>query len=152
MLGHISMWLRLLGYDTLFEIDADDTYLLELAMKTERILITRDVELSKRAKQRNIKVILLDNISHERQIAIIINELNLRRFPDPEHSRCVHCNGILEKVKKEYVLNRVPSKVYEYHDTFWVCTSCNQVYYVGKHWKNIMKFFESVNYILKNEL
>ncbi len=152
MLGHIAMWLRLLGYDTYYEIDADDTHLLTLAANDHRILITRDIELCNRAKSKSIPCILLENNSHEEQLAYVIAAYNLRRIPDPNFSRCVHCNGKLIKVDKEHVKNRVPEKVYNYHEVFWVCLKCNQVYYVGKHWKNILEFFKKVNSILDKSI
>ena len=46
MLGRLARWLRLLGYDTAYENDADDLYLARRARAEDRILLTRDRAVS----------------------------------------------------------------------------------------------------------
>ena len=44
MLGTLAKWLRILGYDTLFDPDLDDNQLVRLARAEDRVLLTRDRE------------------------------------------------------------------------------------------------------------
>ncbi|MCZ7406070.1 MAG: DUF5615 family PIN-like protein, partial [Candidatus Methanoperedens sp.] len=60
MLGRLSRWLRLFGYDSL-EIkkqENEDDTLLALAEKEGRILVSRDRVLVKKKKKRGIRTYL----------------------------------------------------------------------------------------------
>ena len=49
MLGKLARWLRMMGHDVIYSVEFNDSELLELAKKEERVLLTRDLELYKRA-------------------------------------------------------------------------------------------------------
>ncbi|MGC8936370.1 MAG: DUF5615 family PIN-like protein, partial [Candidatus Methanomethylicaceae archaeon] len=51
MLGRLARWLRLLGYDTAYDQTLDDEKLIEIAKRENRILLTRDGKLFKRASK-----------------------------------------------------------------------------------------------------
>ncbi|MGD8599578.1 MAG: Mut7-C RNAse domain-containing protein [Anaerolineae bacterium] len=46
MLGTLAKWLRILGYDTHYDPTLDDHQLVRLARAEDRVLLTRDHELS----------------------------------------------------------------------------------------------------------
>jgi uncharacterized protein with PIN domain len=48
MLGKLSRWLRMLGQDVIYSVEFDDSELLELAKREDRVLLTKDLELYKR--------------------------------------------------------------------------------------------------------
>ena len=52
MHGRITRFLRILGYDTFYPFDMDDSEILKIAKKENRIIITRDIQLSQRAKSK----------------------------------------------------------------------------------------------------
>ena len=54
MLGKLTRWLRMLGQDVLYSVQLGDSELLELAKKEDRILLTKDFELYKRATGRGL--------------------------------------------------------------------------------------------------
>ena len=56
MLGSLARWLRLMGYDTIYERDSSDTAILERARVDERILLTRDKKLAERAKEKGLYI------------------------------------------------------------------------------------------------
>lgn len=152
MLGRLAEWLRILGYDTLSANDlpfSDDDYLLDIADSEERILLTRDRELFKRAKEENIKAVFVEPQKLEKQLAFLVKNgvISLEKVPSTE--RCPRCNGVLKKVPKETVKGHVPSAVYELHDEFWVCSSCGQVYWQGSHWKKMEMFIDKVKGLLE---
>ena len=45
MLGKLAKWLRMLGYDTVYLPDADDDELVRIAVREDRMLLTRDHRL-----------------------------------------------------------------------------------------------------------
>ncbi|CAB50219.1 Mut7-C RNAse domain-containing protein [Pyrococcus abyssi] len=138
MLGRLARWLRLYGYDTKYGIKDDDE-IIETAKKEGRIILSRDLELVERAKKLGIKAIFIESNSIEGQIAqlmrlgIEFNELF------PEGARCPKCNGIIVRVSKEEVKGKVPEKVYESYDEFYVCTNCGQIYWPGRQWEEMVK-------------
>jgi len=134
MLGRLARWLRLYGYDTVYGVKDDDR-IIEIAEKEGRIILTRDEELAKKARN----VILIKSNKFEEQIKQLMeigftfNELF------PENARCPKCNGPINKIPKEKVKDRVPSGVYEKYYEFYICTKCGQIYWPGRQWREIVK-------------
>ncbi len=139
MLGSLAKYLRFMGYDTYYvKNNVKDDEILEICKKENRILITRDYELSKKCDNS----IYIDDIKLEKQIKFLINKLNLNF--DNALSRCSLCNTELIKIDKENVKNLVPINVYNNIDEFYYCTNCKKVYWFGSHTKNIIKRLEEI--------
>ena len=138
MLGRLARWLRLYGYDTLYGIEDDDE-ILRVALTENRVLLTRDSGLAKRAEKFGVESILLNSNSLEGQVE------ELRRFGlefrelFPASARCPKCNGPIKPVSKEEVRDRVPRAVYERYDEFYVCENCGQIYWPGRQWREMLK-------------
>ncbi|WP_324736355.1 Mut7-C RNAse domain-containing protein [Thermococcus sp. SY098] len=134
MLGRLARWLRLYGYDTVYGVKDDDE-IIEIAKKEGRIILTRDEELAKRAKN----AILISSNKFEEQIKQLMklgftfNELF------PENARCPKCNGLIKEISKEKIKNRVPPRVYEKYNEFYICTKCGQIYWPGRQWEEMVK-------------
>jgi len=147
MLGRLSRWLRIFGYDTL-EIrkqENEDDVLLDLAEKEDRILISRDSLLIRRAIRKGIRAYLV----RSSEIMEQLREMRLEFLLDlePEMEICTLCNSIIRKIES-FEMDILKTKEYVYlerleKDTeFWLCDNCGQVYWKGTHWKNIK---ESIN-------
>ncbi len=137
MLGNVARWLRMLGYDTLYNRKYEDWRILQIAEKENRIIITRDRGLHRRALNRGLKSIYLEIDDMAERLAYIAYIAGIRLYIDLEKSRCPICNGELRKVSKEEVKDKVPPRVYRLHDDFWICTRCGKVYWIGSHWRKI---------------
>ncbi len=144
MLGSLARWLRMLGYDTLYSKDYGDKEILELAFKEERIVLTRDLSLHRKTVKQGLKSIYLENESIQEKLATLASKLKINLELNPERSRCPICNGILMKVSKEKIVDKVPEKVAELHEDFWMCTACGKVYWKGKHWITMNKILREV--------
>lgn len=137
MLGNVSKWLRILGYETLFFKLSSDEILLSLAHRNDRILITSDKELFKKAKSVNVTAIFLKpNLSLKEKLVNIFKESNLK--PQLNSTRCTVCGGALSKIEIESL------KEILFTSEFWVCKKCGKLYWRGSHWKNITKMYEEV--------
>ncbi|ADT84241.1 Mut7-C RNAse domain-containing protein [Thermococcus barophilus] len=134
MLGRLARWLRLYGYDTVYGVKDDDE-IIEIAKKEGRIILTRDEELAKRAKN----AILISSNKFEEQIKQLMelgftfNELF------PENARCPKCNGLIKEIPKEKIKDKVPPGVYEKYNEFYICTECGQIYWPGRQWQEMVK-------------
>lgn len=138
MLGRLARWLRLYGYDTLYGIEDDDE-IIETALRENRIILTKDVDLAKRAEKLGVKTFLIHSNSFEEQVWEL-KALGVEfRELFPANARCPKCNGRIRRVPKEELKCRVPTAVYERYDEFYVCESCGQVYWPGKQWKEMLK-------------
>jgi uncharacterized protein with PIN domain len=138
MLGRLTRWLRLYGYDTLYGI-VDDYEIIRKALEEDRIIITRDSGLAERARALGAKVFLLSSNSLEGQVEELKKFGVEFRELFPANARCPKCNGLIERVPKEYVKGKVPESVYEKYDEFYVCKKCGQIYWPGRQWEEMLK-------------
>lgn len=134
-LGTLARRLRLLGFDTLFNIHTGDTELASLSSEEARILLTRDRSLL----MRNIVTRGLVVRAHkpDEQVHEILERLHLRSECKP-FTRCTMCNGLLERVRKEEprfseIETRIPERVRAWRDEYAACASCGRVYWEGTH-------------------
>lgn len=137
MLGSLARWLRLMGYDTSYERDSDDSDILKRAMLDDRTLLTRDKKLAERAKGRGM---YLDALDLDDQIKEVILAFSLTF--DENLSRCTACNGELMTVSMEEASKGVPEGALRSNEQFYRCRSCGKFYWKGSHWKNIRKKME----------
>ncbi len=133
MLGTLAKWLRFMGYDTAYPGPLDDTELLALARREERVLLTRDKELASRSP----KALRIRSDDLEVQIREVASALGLR-LVDPL-SRCSLCNTVLAPVPLDAVKDIVPDGVRTRQRAFWQCTSCHRVYWQGSHWNMMVE-------------
>ena len=148
MLGNVARWLRILGYDTLYNRKYEDWQILRIAKKEQRIIITRDRGLHHRALNNGIKSIYLDMDDMAERLAYIALISGIKLYVDLDKSRCPICNSELRKARsKEEVKPLVPPKVYRLHDDFWICDRCGKVYWIGSHWRKIEEILEKARKI-----
>ena len=132
MLGTLAKWLRILGYDTLYDPALDDHQLVRLARAESRVLLTRDREL---ARRRGVRVLLVASEILDDQIRQVLAELQLA--PDRSFSRCPVCNEPLEIMDQAAARREVPAYVAQSHETFKRCPACQRIYWRGSHWQQM---------------
>ena len=132
MLGRLARWLRILGYDTHYDPALDDDALLRIAQAEDRILLTRDHALARRGGP---SAFLIDHDDLLAQLQAI-----RQRFgdpPDAPFSRCPVCNARLVPVPREAVAAYVPAFVWQQHERFHRCPSCDRIYWPGTHFERM---------------
>ncbi len=147
MLGRLTRYLRLSGYDVLY-MRCDDEELLKVAEREKRILITRDRELFEKAIRKNIKAIYIQSQEIEDQIGELLKK-GFKFHKTPIEARCPICNSTVVAVEKEKVKGKVPDRVYEYIEEFWMCRTCGKVYWYGGHWRSIKETIENAEKRIK---
>ena len=144
MLGRLTRWLRLLGYDTLDirKQENEDELLLEVSEKESRTLVSRDRMLVRKAMKKGITAYLVQSSDIIEQLREMQREFGIKF--EPEMERCTLCNSAIRKARPdEMELIRQKEYVYpgrlESGTEFWICDKCGQVYWQGKHWENIKR-------------
>ncbi len=140
-LGRLARLLRLFGFDTLYYNDFNPRDLIEISVRQSRVLLTRSMRL---LKQKVItRGILVRDMDSRMQLQAIFQRLDLYAEARP-FSRCLCCNGLVETISKQEVAHRLPSRVRASYEAFFLCTSCNRVYWKGTHFKRMSRFVEEI--------
>lgn len=140
-LGKLASSLRLLGFDTLYRNDYADEELAEISASQQRIILTRDKGLLMRSIV--IYGYYVRATNPERQIIEVLRRFNLFGKVVP-FQRCIRCNGLLEAVAKESILDQLPEKTRLEIDEFHRCCGCGQVYWKGSHYERMQQFIDGV--------
>jgi len=145
MLGKLAKWLRFLGYDTSYPSVMTDDELIQLSKSENRILLTRDRELSKSNKKlKGVPgVIYIERDNSDLQLEQVLKSLDLK-ICDQILTRCAECNAKIAEVEKEQVKGHVPEGVFDCQDTFWHCPNCDKYYWRGSHYDKILAKIESL--------
>ncbi len=140
MLGRLSKWLRVLGYDVSYHRRIADDHLIARARREGRVLLTRDTRLVRRraVSRGGIEHILIESDDPGSQLIQIVKEHGLRLRPSHFLSRCLRCNEPTAPVEREAVRDLVPSYVFSTQETFSRCPACTRVYWKATHVDSIL--------------
>jgi hypothetical protein len=131
MLGTLARWLRLMGYDALYERHGDDGELAARAARLCRVLVTRDRGL---ARRRNAaRVVLLRAASLRGQWIELARALKLRPLRALALTRCGDCNRRLRALARRRARALVPPYVYATRRRFRCCPGCARVFWRATH-------------------
>ncbi len=137
MLGSLARWLRVLGFDTLYDNRIDDEELIRLALRDGRIALTRDRRLTERRAISN-QAILIESDALGKQLRQVLERIgfrleNLAPAGAPLFSRCIECNSLLAPIERASVEGQVPPYVLSTQVEFKKCGSCGRIYWGGTH-------------------
>jgi uncharacterized protein with PIN domain/sulfur carrier protein ThiS len=133
-LGGLARLLRMAGFDTLYDNNFLDRHIEAIAMREDRVVLTRDRELLKR---RGITHgCYIHALKSARQMREIFDRLDLASSAQP-FTRCLHCNEPLRGIDKAQVYEQLPATVRALHDDFSTCDACHRVFWKGSHWKRM---------------
>jgi uncharacterized protein with PIN domain len=135
MLGSLTRWLRICGYDSEYRRDSSDDELIETARRTGRILLTRDESLADRANKEGVEAYYLVGGNDIERLRLLSRTVGVEL--SPESSRCPKCNHELAKVEKLAAKGKVPEGTFEAFEEFWLCAGCGSVFWRGSHWPKI---------------
>ena len=135
-LGRLAVYLRMLGFDSLYRNDYQDEELAQVAARETRILLTRDRRLLMRSLV--TYVYFLRSQTPAVQAAEVLRRFGLAGQAQP-FQRCLLCNGVLQPVSKAQVLDRLEPLTRLYYDEFHLCPDCNQVYWKGSHYEHMQQ-------------
>jgi len=131
-LGSLARRLRLLGVDTAYSNEAEDTDLVERAARERRVLLTQDRGLlMRRALWAGAYV---RGHGADAQLADVLERFAPQLAP---WTRCSACNGELIEVAKGDVADRLEPGTRRCYERFSRCRSCARVYWRGAHGRRL---------------
>jgi uncharacterized protein with PIN domain len=151
MLGKLATWLRLTGNDTFYSTQLHDDELLRIAREQNRVLLTSDAILARRAEDAGVSVMLVRGTVDE-EVAGVFLRFGIDPEANPAKSRCTKCNGSLTHIKgveKSRIEGLVPDQTYNHYTEFWLCEYCKSVFFQGGQWTNIEEYMQRISLLMK---
>jgi len=136
-LGRLAAYLRMAGFDAVYRNDWPDSALAQSSAAEDRVLLTRDIALLKRAIVRYGYYVR--ETAPRRQFVEILRQFDLVALVRP-FARCLRCNGSVESCPREAVADRLPPRSGAHYREFWMCTGCGRVYWKGSHYERMRAF------------
>ena len=127
----------MMGHDVEYSNSLDDSELLTIAKKEQRILLTRDFELYQHAVAKEVDAFYVQGQTEQERLAELATRFGISLEIDMATSRCPKCNTQVKPVPIEKVAGRVEKNTLEHYTEFWECPKCGQVYWQGAHWTKI---------------
>ena len=137
--GKLAKLLRMVGYDTLFFAQGDDNEMIRVALRENRVILTKDTQIMKRqlVTSGKLKAILVSQENPRAQLLEVVKTLN-RNHLNP-FSLCLECNQLLIPRSKEEVQNLVPPYVFKTQEQYMGCQACHRIYWQGTHWQAMVR-------------
>lgn len=138
-MGKLARWLRMLGFDSLFCSDEDDSQIVQQALAEGRVLLTRDTGIMKRrvVARGRLKAVLMQSEQPEQQMQQLVSTLDIKNQSHP-FTICLECNQPLINKAPTKVKDRVPPYVYRTQTQYMECPACRRIYWRGTHWQAML--------------
>ncbi|MEJ2282839.1 MAG: Mut7-C RNAse domain-containing protein [Desulfobacterales bacterium] len=140
-LGSLAKWLRILGFDAVYQAEASDREFFD-RLENDRVLITRTQKIHKAFATHHHVFITSNGVVD--QLKQVVNFLGIKPDDIRPLSRCLHCNLPIEEVSKQDICGLVPDYVWENHDAFNRCDQCKRIYWSGSHTENCMDMIKQI--------
>lgn len=140
-LGRLAAYLRLLGFDSLWDRRLADPELARISRDEQRILLTRDRGLLKRKAVTRGYYVRSPRPCD--QLQEVVDRFDLRGRAQP-FTRCASCNGLLESASPNLIQDQLEPGTASYYHEFWICTSCRKVYWQGSHYRHIRELLDPI--------
>ncbi|MFH1875746.1 MAG: Mut7-C RNAse domain-containing protein [Candidatus Omnitrophota bacterium] len=140
-LGRLARWLRLAGHDTLYYTHAVDGTLIVMALRDNRMIITRRKE---KIGNCAVQTVVLAATEVRAQLHELALTVTLAPAAGAVCSRCAVCNGELERVAKEPHATALPAYVALHKRLLMRCAACGKIYWHGTHVEKIKEIIDTL--------
>ncbi len=140
-LGKLARYLRLLGFDTLYDRNVTDRQIVENVRKSRRIVLTRDIGLLK--NKIITKGYWVREVIPSRQLKEIASRFALAKKKKPFHV-CLECNGKIMAVPQRKVAPFLALDTLQYFRRFFMCANCKKIYWQGSHYVKLLNVVRSL--------
>jgi len=138
-LGKCARYLRMLGFDCVYEPDWDDDRIIDFALEDKRIVLTRDRGILKQTRVTHGYWVRSKN--PVTQVREVLAALDLAAQVKP-FTLCLNCNGSIQRIGKEHIAGEVDPAILSRFDAFWQCRDCGRIYWRGSHHERMLKRIE----------
>jgi hypothetical protein len=135
-LGKLAKWLRILGFDTIYDPD------IKNPAESGRILLTRTKNI--KDEYTTDKLIFIKSDKPFNQLKEVIKALGIVNEDIKTFTRCIRCNTKIRMINKNSIRSVVPDYVWENQDSFKTCIKCKRIYWQGSHTKRSMKIIKKL--------
>jgi len=135
-LGKLARYLRMFGFDTLYENNFDDVTIVKISHDEHRTILTRDLGILKRSQVTHGYYVR--NTDPIEQMKELLERFQLRSQLK-NFTRCIECNALLEKIDKDKILDQIPEMVKMNCETYYRCSGCSKIYWKGTHFDEMSK-------------
>lgn len=139
-LGKLAKYLRMLGFDTLYDNHYQDEFIVHLSVKEHRIIITRDKHLLHNTHITHGYWLREDE--PRMQLKEIVQHFQLTDIKP--FSRCLECNYEIKPVQYEAIRALLPSDHEHEFKNPSQCIKCRKVYWEGSHYNRMQEFIKSI--------
>lgn len=136
MLGKLSKWLRILGFDTLYYPHINSKDLIDIALRDRRFLLTRNTAISKAA---TFPYLFITSDHLILQMKEVIEKLSISKADLRIFTLCIICNLPLQAIEPEKVKGKVPEYVFLTQKSFSSCPGCQRIFWKGTHYQNTLE-------------
>lgn len=140
-LGKLTRYLRLCGFDSLYENNLEDTTIINIAKDENRIILTRDKGILKNSKVTHGYWLRSDN--PEEQLKEVVQRFDLENKISL-FTRCTVCNGKIRKVNKKSIEKDLLAGTKSFYKEFYQCSNCNKIYWKGSHYTNMKEKIQKI--------
>ncbi len=139
-LGKLARFLRLFGFDALYEKTYSDDRLAAISLEENRTLLSKDQDLIEGRGLSHVYRIRNDN--PQEQLDEVMSRFDLSRLAVP-FSRCLLCNTLVTPVELNTVADRMPDHVKEWCREYRRCETCGRIYWKGSHYAHMMTIVQT---------
>jgi uncharacterized protein with PIN domain len=140
-LGKLARLLRLMGFDTVWNVAATEPELARRSVNEGRTLLSRGRAVLMRSAVVSGQFVR-SSVADDQAVEVV------RRFRLAGRiqlfGRCSLCNGRLEAVAKAQVAARIPPRTARWLDAYHLCQSCDQLYWEGTHVERLRRRLAAV--------
>jgi uncharacterized protein with PIN domain len=129
MLKGLAKWLRFLGFSTVIAENFEAGQKL-LKINPSHIFITASLNHFRQAGKPKSILVTKNKLSD--QLLEIDAQLSIFR-KIKLFSICSLCNIPIQSITKEEVTSKIPDKVKDNFNDFWICPGCHRIYWQGGH-------------------
>ena len=120
-LGKLARIMRMLGFDTAYRNDYEDSEIIDISVKERKIILTRDMGI---LKNRSVTHgYYLRSTDPNEQISEVLKHFDLFAGIN-EFNRCI----------RKSVAGSLPGSIANLHNKFWKCSECGKIYWRGSHY------------------
>jgi hypothetical protein len=140
-LGKLAKYLRMLGFDSLYQNNFEDDEIIEISVKEKRIILTRDLGILKNSKVTH--GYWIRSQKPKEQLNEVVKRFDLAKKIEPLN-RCIECNGQIVMVEKDLIAGLLKPKTRKYYHEFFQCSNCKKVYWEGSHFNKMLSNINSL--------
>ncbi len=140
-LGKLTRYLRMVGFDVLYENNFEDDEIVKISLEEKRAILTKDRGILKQSEVTHGYWVRSSKVKE--QVVEIIKRFDLKKLIK-EFTRCIECGSMLESISKNEIINELPPKVSKSQTEFSRCPSCEKLYWKGTHYHRMLSFIKTI--------